>query len=629
MPGAATLRSRAAVAAAACLAVLAAAALLHRRRRRNRAPASPRRLGAGGRRGRPRRACEEEEKPQARFKRVLADNSYSPFKHLRRQVAQPGGAEGEAPPLPSQESSERVHPFEDEITSLLNNPPDFHNSTLGDQCPEMNTSYNWVDTEAQLEHLARLLTEEKAFAVDTEQHSVRSFLGYTALMQISTQKEDYLIDTIALHDAMGILRPVFANPSICKIFHGADNDVLWLQRDFHIYVVNMFDTAKACEILSKPQKSLAYLLEVYCGVTTDKTMQVSSYSSSDRLNFFFEARHRSNMVCMQLYAKEIECPPGASSATSILTRNLQTHGLDSKRSSEVKDLVWKFCAWRDLMARMHDESLRYVLSDQAIAALSISLPKGSTEVFTVIADTDIVKSYYGGRDVTPEDLEMALLVGMSPHERRRLEKKKGYSFKFQAQNIITKSSSNTISENSGHGSENNHALSEQFPENGTESKGQQEFDETQSLSQLEDLALSQGSLSLPVSTEDTTFDHDIVTHDTDAGQLENGVHSPANGHLDKDPSICNNSNQAISKNAEKISLLGHGHHGKQVVELLLSNGGEEAINQFCQKWRQIFVEAVHPRYLPSGWNINHSGRRDFGDFSVYKPAKSGAPTRAD
>ncbi|KAF8700370.1 hypothetical protein HU200_034305 [Digitaria exilis] len=962
MPGAATLRSRAAVAAAACLAVLAAAALLHRRRRRNRAPASPRRLGAGGRRGRPRRACEEEEKPQARFKRVLADNSYSPFKHLRRQVAQPGGAEGEAPPLPSQESSERVHPFEDEITSLLNNPPDFHNSTLGDQCPEMNTSYNWVDTEAQLEHLARLLTEEKAFAVDTEQHSVRSFLGYTALMQISTQKEDYLIDTIALHDAMGILRPVFANPSICKIFHGADNDVLWLQRDFHIYVVNMFDTAKACEILSKPQKSLAYLLEVYCGVTTDKTMQREDWrlrpltpemieyartdahyllyianclaselhakacdSSSDRLNFFFEARHRSNMVCMQLYAKEIECPPGASSATSILTRNLQTHGLDSKRSSEVKDLVWKFCAWRDLMARMHDESLRYVLSDQAIAALSISLPKGSTEVFTVIADTDvsissmypssssspilvahveelcyllentttsmdtifiqllekykdpsglcrlsvynynlithlslkqtnmfsfapsgeklltappnkkasrdlfikkfsckspvyhncriyasdgrllcycdrkklewyvqrnlakliedsppaimllfepkgrpedednefyiqskknicvgcgekshyiryriipscyrmhfpehlkshrshdivllcvdcheiahsaaekykrrvaeefgiplfvqkilnsgdislitdasvsegkldgtgvsplqlrtaamallrhgstmplkrceelmqIVKSYYGGRDVTPEDLEMALLVGMSPHERRRLEKKKGYSFKFQAQNIITKSSSNTISENSGHGSENNHALSEQFPENGTESKGQQEFDETQSLSQLEDLALSQGSLSLPVSTEDTTFDHDIVTHDTDAGQLENGVHSPANGHLDKDPSICNNSNQAISKNAEKISLLGHGHHGKQVVELLLSNGGEEAINQFCQKWRQIFVEAVHPRYLPSGWNINHSGRRDFGDFSVYKPAKSGAPTRAD
>jgi cobalt/nickel-transporting P-type ATPase D len=35
--------------------------------------------------------------------------------------------------------------------------------------------------------------------------------------QISTSKEDFLIDTIALHDVMGILRPVFADPSICKV----------------------------------------------------------------------------------------------------------------------------------------------------------------------------------------------------------------------------------------------------------------------------------------------------------------------------------------------------------------------------------------------------------------------------
>jgi cobalt/nickel-transporting P-type ATPase D len=48
----------------------------------------------------------------------------------------------------------------------------------------MSASYNWVDTEVQLEQLARLLSEERAFAVDTEQHSIRSFLGYTALIQV-------------------------------------------------------------------------------------------------------------------------------------------------------------------------------------------------------------------------------------------------------------------------------------------------------------------------------------------------------------------------------------------------------------------------------------------------------------
>ena len=31
--------------------------------------------------------------------------------------------------------------------------------------------------------------------------------------------------------------------------HGGDNDVLWLQRDFHVYMVNVFDTEKACQVM--------------------------------------------------------------------------------------------------------------------------------------------------------------------------------------------------------------------------------------------------------------------------------------------------------------------------------------------------------------------------------------------
>ncbi|KAL5231655.1 hypothetical protein ABZP36_030431 [Zizania latifolia] len=55
------------------------------------------------------------------------------------------------------------------------------------------------------------------------------------------------------------------------------------------------------------------------------------------------------MICMQLYAKEIECPPGASTVASVFSRNLQNRGLDSNKPGEVKDLVWKICAWRDVM----------------------------------------------------------------------------------------------------------------------------------------------------------------------------------------------------------------------------------------------------------------------------------------
>lgn len=77
----------------------------------------------------------------------------------------------------------------------------------------------------------------------------------------------------------------------------------------------------------------------------------------------------------------------------------------------------------------------------------------------------------------------------------------------------------------------------------------------------------------------------------------------------------------ISKRAQKISLLGHGPHGKRVVEKLLQEKGEDGIREFCQQWRVVFVEAVKPCFLPAGWDIHHSGRREFGEYSVYNPSK--------
>lgn len=55
----------------------------------------------------------------------------------------------------------------------------------------------------------------------------------------------------------------------------------------------------------------------------------------------------------------------------------------------------------------------------------------------------------------------------------------------------------------------------------------------------------------------------------------------------------------------KLSLLGHGPHGKLVVDHLLREYGEDGIRDFCQRWRQVFVAAIQPRFLPGGWDVNH------------------------
>lgn len=62
-----------------------------------------------------------------------------------------------------------------------------------------------------------------------------------------------------------------------KVLHGADMDIEWLQKDFGIYVVNMFDTGQASKFLQFPSSGLAYLLKEFCNVTANKEYQTADW----------------------------------------------------------------------------------------------------------------------------------------------------------------------------------------------------------------------------------------------------------------------------------------------------------------------------------------------------------------
>ena len=53
---------------------------------------------------------------------------------------------------------------------------------------------------------------------------------------------------------------------IVKVLHGADRDIHWLQRDFGIYMANMFDTGQASRVLEYPGHGLGYLLQHFCAI---------------------------------------------------------------------------------------------------------------------------------------------------------------------------------------------------------------------------------------------------------------------------------------------------------------------------------------------------------------------------
>lgn len=82
---------------------------------------------------------------------------------------------------------------------------------------------------------------------------------------------DFIVDLIKLRGQISeSLRPIFDDPKKIKVLHGADSDILWLQRDFSLYIVNMFDTGQAARILQTNSFGLAHLLQRYCSVTANK-----------------------------------------------------------------------------------------------------------------------------------------------------------------------------------------------------------------------------------------------------------------------------------------------------------------------------------------------------------------------
>jgi ribonuclease D len=64
-----------------------------------------------------------------------------------------------------------------------------------------------------------------------------------------------------------------ANPEIVKVLHGADYDVVCMQRDFAFTVVNLFDTMITAQLLDMPKVGLADLCARFFAAEMDKKYQ--------------------------------------------------------------------------------------------------------------------------------------------------------------------------------------------------------------------------------------------------------------------------------------------------------------------------------------------------------------------
>jgi len=94
---------------------------------------------------------------------------------------------------------------------------------------------------------------------------------------------------------------VFDDPSIVKVLHGADYDITWLQRDFSIYIVNLFDTGQAARVLGHKSFKLSSLLQNYCQVLADKKYQLADWRQRPLTNEMLKYAREDTHYLLYIY----------------------------------------------------------------------------------------------------------------------------------------------------------------------------------------------------------------------------------------------------------------------------------------------------------------------------------------
>lgn len=117
------------------------------------------------------------------------------------------------------EERSRLHPYFYETRHL---PYPTAMFTHRDPIPPRSfedTPFEFVDTKEALERLVQKLVVADEIAIDLEHHSLRSYYGFTCLIQISTREGDWVVDSLKLRGELreGKLGGVLADPSIVKV----------------------------------------------------------------------------------------------------------------------------------------------------------------------------------------------------------------------------------------------------------------------------------------------------------------------------------------------------------------------------------------------------------------------------
>ncbi|MFE8602041.1 ribonuclease D [Archangium violaceum] len=133
-----------------------------------------------------------------------------------------------------------------------------------------------IDSEGA-QTAARKLEGAREIAVDVEADAMHAFRARLCFLQVATDEEVLLFDTLQPGVEPSLLAPVMEDPDRTKFFHAAGGDLPYLA-EAGVRVRGLFDTHRAATLLGWPKVGLADLARERLGVELPKEHQQSDFS---------------------------------------------------------------------------------------------------------------------------------------------------------------------------------------------------------------------------------------------------------------------------------------------------------------------------------------------------------------
>lgn len=300
-----------------------------------------------------------------------------------------------------------------------------------------DTPLLYVDTDEGVAAVAARFATKTRIGVDTESDSMHHYQEKVSLLQFTDDEGDVIIDPLAVND-LSPIGAILTDPSILKIMHGADFDVLCLKRDFDWRIHNLFDTLFAAQFVGLDKIGLADLIERFFGIPIDKAFQRHDWSARplepEHIDYargdthFLLALHtilrRRLKRAGRLAHQREECRRLAR--RPVVIRQFDPDGYLNLRGANKLDdtelrVLRRLYLWRDDAARKRDRPTYKVVHDDLLVKLAHHKPATMDSLDRALSGKVGLKRRYGKDIVKAVDmgLEDDFEIPEPPARRKR------------------------------------------------------------------------------------------------------------------------------------------------------------------------------------------------------------------